>query len=204
MNVYSVVVSTTLACSFSIFSSGEEVLFMPEQNNNVISIEETNNSVFITPSKLSFISNNDTITYSNEQQVDNLNHLLVREDDIIQVINTNSNLIIGEIDLELDEIKKIDDISPEIIKVFNQTAEQLRVFLNRNIRIKKMPDIITFNKGYFGLSWNTLDDKTVYLYSLPDNKLFYQIIGDNFNHKEIVDSNYQNFQYLIEKINKKV
>ena len=67
-----------------------------------------------------------------------------------------------------------------------------------------MPDIITFNKGYFGLSWNTLDDKTIYLYSLPDNKLFYQIIGDNFNHKEIVDSKYQNFQNLIDKINKKV
>ncbi|MBR0128419.1 MAG: hypothetical protein IJM09_01245, partial [Neisseriaceae bacterium] len=201
MKLYSAVVSTTLAFSFSIFSSGEEVLFVPEQNNNVVIIEAINDCIvnqYTTPSNLTFISDKDTITYSNEQQVDNLNSLLVREDDIIQVINTNSNLIIGEIDLELDEIKKIDGISPEIIKVFNQTAEQLKVFLNRNIRIKKMPDIITFNKGYFGLSWNTLDDKTIYLYSLPDNKLFYQIIGDNFNHKEIVDSKYQNFQNLID------
>lgn len=62
----------------------------------------------------------------------------------------------------MDESKYSEDVFDNFI---NTAAQLKELIIGENI--KKLPDVVAFHKGYIDLCWETKDDKTVFLYSLP-------------------------------------
>lgn len=114
--------------------------------------------------------------------------------------NTVSSCVIRDIEEEIDSLDE-SAYNTKIFENFIQTGEQLKTLVSNN-NIKKMPDVLMFNKGYVGLSWEAKDDKTVFLYSLPEGKLFFQIVGANdFSERFTIDATQTNFYNLLQRVN---
>lgn len=135
-------------------------------------------------------------------QIGNVVNIQVSQDNFLAV-QTPSERTIQEIESEIDMLDQ-NDYTEEKFHTFITTAEQLkRLLVNESIKV--VPDVVTFHGGFVGLSWETKDDKTVFLYSLPDNTLFFHMVGrNNFCEKFTTAATKQNFSSLIKKINELV
>nr|AGS54056.1 hypothetical protein [uncultured bacterium contig00048] len=107
--------------------------------------------------------------------------------------------LIKEIDSEFEDLE-LETYDKETQKSFSASAEQLKKLLT-NASIKKTPDVVVFYKGYFGLIWDTKDDDSVYLYSMPGKKLFYNKVGENYSETRTVNADRKIFENLIKEIN---
>jgi len=112
--------------------------------------------------------------------------------------NNISKQLAKEIDLEIDALEMDNNI--QIREFFIASAEQLKGLLV-NESIKKTPDVVMFNKGYVGLVWETKNDESVFVYSIPDGTLFFNKVGVNLSETRIIDANKKLFSDLIKKIN---
>ena len=108
--------------------------------------------------------------------------------------NAVSEQVINDIDIE------IDALNDQIKEKFLASAEQLKKLLVNEF-IKNTPDVLMFNKGYVGLIWETKDDGSIFVYSIPDGSLFYNKVGINFSETRTLEANKNNFAYLIKMIN---
>lgn len=113
---------------------------------------------------------------------------------------TPSSRTIENIESEIDSLHE-DDFTSEVFDIIIQSSEKLKSFL-ANENMSKSADVIVFHKGYVGLTWETKDNKTIFLYALPNDKLFFNMVGENdFSERFTVDATKENFSSLISKIN---
>lgn len=137
------------------------------------------------------------VLYNTQKEI---NFFSQSNDVIFQTVSTKT---IQDIDLEIDELEE-KKYSAEVFNNFINTAEQLKNLINGE-NIKKLPDIVAFHKGYIGLCWETKDDKSVFLYSLPDGSLFFNIVGlNNFSERFTVPATKSEFTALLSRINRMV
>lgn len=116
------------------------------------------------------------------------------------IFNTVATHIMHDIDEEIDNLDE-HRYEPTIFNNFVQTAEQLK-YLIANKHFQKTPDVLTFNRGYIGLSWETNDDKTIFVYSLPEGRIFFHMVGDNdFSERFTIAAVPREFDNLVKKIN---
>ena len=116
------------------------------------------------------------------------------------IFQTVSAKTIQCIDQEIDELDE-SKYSEDVFDNFINTAAQLKeLIVGENI--KKLPDVVAFHKGYIGLCWETKDDKTVFLYSLPEGSLFFNIVGsNNFSERFTAPATKDGFIALLNRIN---
>jgi hypothetical protein len=110
---------------------------------------------------------------------------------ILSKINNN---IIKEIDFEINALNN------NIREKFIASALQLKELLI-NESIKCMPDVVTFNKGYVGLVWETKNNENIFIYSIPDGSLFYNKVGVNSSETYTMEATKENISNLIKTIN---
>ena len=116
------------------------------------------------------------------------------------IFNTVATHIMHDIEEEIDNLDE-SSYNSTVFDNFLQTAEQLKRLI-ANSHFQKLPDILTFNKGYIGLSWETNDDKTIFVYSLPEGKIFFHMVGANdFSERFTIAATPMEFDNLVKKIN---
>jgi hypothetical protein len=144
------------------------------------------------------LSNGESVVYDSYSKAYNPEFIQISQDPNFY-IPTISELLIKEVDSEMDDALEIDS-NRQIKESFIVSAEQLKKLL-LNESIKKTPDVLMFNKGYVGLVWETKNDESVFVYSIPDGTLFFNRVGANFSETRNIDANKKHFSALIEKIN---
>lgn len=156
--------------------------------------------VFSTGNTGAFVLQKDEI--ESNIQIGDIFSLQVSQDPFL-AIKTQSERTIQEIESEIDSMEQ-ENYTEEKFKSFVTSAEKLK-YLLMNETIKVVPDVITFHGGFIGLSWETRDDKTIFLYAIPNNTLFFHMVGkNNFSEKFTLTASKQNFSSVIKKINELV
>jgi hypothetical protein len=107
--------------------------------------------------------------------------------------------LIRDIDLEFEDLE-LETYDEETQKSFSASAEQLKDLL-ANVSIKKIPDVLAFYKGYFGLVWDAKNEDSIYLYSIPGEKLFYNRVGEDGDEVRRIEPERIAFEALIKEIN---
>jgi hypothetical protein len=107
--------------------------------------------------------------------------------------------LIKDIDLEFEDLE-LETYDEETQKSFSASAKQLKDLL-ANASIKEIPEILTFHKGYFGLAWDAKNDDSIYLYSIPGGKLFYNRVGKDGDEVRRIKPEKKEFESLIKEIN---
>jgi len=121
--------------------------------------------------------------------------------DEIHIITISENLI-KDLDTEYKDLD-MESYDKETQKSFFDSVEQLKYLLT-NVSIKKTPDILTFHKGYFGLVWDAKNDDSIYLYSIPKGKLFYDKVGKDRDEVRRINPEKKAFENIIKEINNMV
>jgi hypothetical protein len=160
-----------------------------------------NKSIFLSATSITTfciaLSNGESIVCDHYSKVYNPEFIQISQNPDFY-IHTISERLIKEINSEIDALE-IDN-NKQIKESFVASAKQLkRLVVNESI--KKNPDVVMFNKGYVGLVWETKDDESVFVYSIPDGTLFFNRVGVNFSETRVIDANRKLFSDLMKKIN---
>ena len=115
---------------------------------------------------------------------------------------TKTEYLVKNINIELCEIGA-DEYDEQLRNSFINSAKQLKDLLF-DVYIEKTPDVVMFHKGYFGLAWDTKEDDSIFLYSIPDGTLFFNEVGKYHSNRRIIKAEKELFKNLIENINKAV
>ena len=119
------------------------------------------------------------------------------------VFDTVSTRTIKAIEEEIDLLEE-DKIASDTFDNFINTANMMKNLV-MHTNIKKLPDVVLFHKGYVGLSWDTTEDKAVFVYAMPDGTLFFHMVGsNNYSERFTVEATAANFADLLQRINKLV
>lgn len=101
------------------------------------------------------------------------------------------------------EFKSLDKtkLSKEVYNNFLVASKILERFIKK-LKIDILnPDILFFHKGYVGLNWSLYNNKSVFLYIIPDtNKLFIQILTLYNNTKLEKNITFSNFYNIVKQI----
>jgi len=185
-----------------VVTNGPSIAFSSNSNRNYYIQTEMEDVVINKNSKTIFrtfeINSSAAILTFSQSELGELERLQSTQKDGFHYITTSENLI-KEIDTEFENLD-LELYDKEIQKSFSDSAEQLKTLL-MNVNVKGTPDILTFHKGYFGLVWNAKDDDSIYLYSIPGGKLFYNKVNKYSDVVRRVNPEKKAFEELIKEIN---
>jgi len=160
-----------------------------------------NKSIFLSATSITTfciaLTNGESVVCEHYSKAYNPEFIQINQD-LDFYISAISERLIEEIDSEIDALEMDND--GQIKKSFIASAKQLKRLLV-NESIKKTPDVAMFNKGYVGLVWETKNDESVFVYSIPDGTLFFNKVGINSSETRIIDADRKLFSDLIKEIN---